>query len=200
MKDSLVLDSPNADFPLVDDTSKRTRKQKIWSLLEDPSSSYGARLFSVAMMLVIILSALTFCLESLPQYYHEDSIEFTVWDGFEMLFVAVFTIDYLLRLFSCPQKLVFIVQPLNVIDLLAILPFFVQKLFLSDQTVANSAVFRVVRLVRVFRIFKVSRHLSWIKIFGAAMRMSIQPLTMLLFVIICVSFKIVVEIYIVVDI
>uniref|UniRef100_A0A7S2S5R2 Ion transport domain-containing protein n=1 Tax=Mucochytrium quahogii TaxID=96639 RepID=A0A7S2S5R2_9STRA len=169
-----------------DEIVKLTLKQRMWAFLDDPSSSDGAQIFSLALMMVITFSVVVFCLESLPMFYLDAEDDNSIWAWIETICVIIFTVEYVLRLISCPNKLKFLKSVLNTIDLAAIVPFYLEKYF-----TVNSAVFRVVRLVRVFRVFKISRYLSWISIFMEAMIQSAQPLTMLLFVMMigCVFFS-----------
>ncbi|KAK3270769.1 hypothetical protein CYMTET_20846 [Cymbomonas tetramitiformis] len=67
---------------------------------------------------------------------------------------------------------------MNVIDILAITPFFVEAA-LAGLEIPGLAVFRVVRLVRVFRLFKVSR--GSIAVFSITLHRSAKPLYMLIF-------------------
>jgi hypothetical protein len=65
-----------------------------------------------------------------------------------------------LRLVSCPNKRAYISAPMNMIDLVAILPFYLELVLKAaaggeEAEVPGLAVFRVVRLVRVFRLLKV---------------------------------------------
>ena len=95
---------------------------------------------------------------------------------------AVFTLEFVLRLACCPSIRKFVTTPLNIIDFVAIMPFYVE-LLLGDSVSGSSAVVRIFRLIRIFRIFKVSRYLPWVKVFANAMLLSLNPLLMLVFVI-----------------
>ena len=70
---------------------------------------------------------------------------------------------------------------LNIIDLLAILPYFVILTINSGSDTTPLSVLRVVRLVRVFRVFKLSRHSSGLQILGHTLRASLSELGMLIF-------------------
>lgn len=164
--------------PTHADESATTWKQKIWSLVDEPGSSVYARFIAIFIMSLIGISCITFCLETLPQFHRRDEV---VWYSIEAVCIVFFTIEYVTRLLSCPSLWPFLKGTLNTIDLVAIVPFYVELMF-DEAGGSGSAVFRVVRLVRVFRVFKISRYVSWVKIFANAMYASAQPLGMLLFV------------------
>lgn len=178
---------------LVDDEVERQSiGKRIWLFLDDPSSSKPAQVFSLSMILLITFSVIVFCLESLPRFYVETlSSDTTIWDEIEFVCVVIFTSEYLLRLLTCPSKTAFLWDFLNFVDLIAIVPFYLERAASFFLISGDAAIFRVVRLVRVFRVFKISRYLSWIRIFLVAMQNSTQPLSMLLFVmmVVCVFFS-----------
>ena len=79
--------------------------------------------------------------------------------------IVWFTSELLLRFVSCPDHLSFFRNFLNIIDLFAIVPYFIALATAAASSgggnhhaTTSLAVLRVVRLVRVFRIFKLSRH------------------------------------------
>ena len=88
----------------------------------------------------------------------------------DALCIAVFSLEFLLRLFSCPVTIglrAFIKLKANWIDLVAIVPFYIDVIvMLSSPDGANGArwlaVLRVVRLTRVLRVIKFSQSLSGI--------------------------------------
>lgn len=69
-------------------------------------------------------------------------------------------------------------------DLLAILPFYVEVATLGSSGSSSAGIIRVLRLVRIFRVFKVARYLPWVRVFTRALALSVQPLLMLVFVIV----------------
>lgn len=70
---------------------------------------------------------------------------------FETASVAIFTLEYFLRIISL-NKIKDLFQPLLVIDLIAILPFYLSFLHL------NTIFLRALRLTRLFRLFKLNRY------------------------------------------
>lgn len=73
---------------------------------------------NTATLLVIVFSTACFVLET--EFKDPSLIE--MWFGFESFAVSIFTIEYAVRLMACPRKYSFVLQPLNVVDLIAIVP------------------------------------------------------------------------------
>lgn len=197
---------------------KNDFQRRLWLLIEFPESSLIARIFAIASVLVIVVSIVTFCLETLPEFKryrlvndttqvifvsgtnataYETAIEEDDVPNFadpffviETLCIVWFTTELLLRFASCPSKCEFARDMMNIIDLLAILPYFITLgTVLLDDTggkggssqAASLAILRVIRLVRVFRIFKLSRHSQGLQILGQTLKASMRELGLLIF-------------------
>ena len=164
-------------------------QRRVWLLFEHPDSSVYARILAFFSLTVIMVSIVTFCLESLPEFSCQEDKCSTKkeepWFSIEIVCIAWFTIEYLARLLSAPEKIKFIRSFLNIIDLVAILPYYI-TLPLDNSTGGSFAVLRVIRLVRVFRIFKLSRHSKGLQILGQTLRASMRELGMLIFFMIIV--------------
>ena len=93
--------------------------------------------------------------------------------------VAWFTLEFLARFLSCPNKLEFLKSCMNLIDLLAIFPYYITLAFNEQGLGLNNI--RIIRLVRVLRIFKLSRHSRGLQILGLTLKASIQELGLLIF-------------------
>ena len=63
-----------------------------------------------------------------------------------------FTIEFLIRFFACPDHCKFIKSFMNIIDLLAILPYYLSPLL--DQLQSVKTVGQVLRILRIMRVFK----------------------------------------------
>jgi hypothetical protein len=163
---------------------------RIWQLFEHPDSSMFARVLAFLSLAVIIVSIVTFCLESMPQFSCQaqgnsdddacSNKKEEPWFSIEIVCIVWFTVEFLARLLSSPQKIKFIKSFLNIIDLIAILPYYI-TLPLDNASGSSFAVLRVIRLVRVFRIFKLSRHSKGLQILGQTLRASMRELGMLIF-------------------
>ena len=107
----------------------------------------------------------------------------TVWNAIETVCIIAFSIEYVLRLFGSPDRVRFVKGALNIVDLIAILPFYIELAVSATEEggVAGLAVFRVIRLARVFRLFKLGRYSDGLKTFANTMAKSTRPLAMLVF-------------------
>ena len=184
----------------------------LWLLFEYPESSLAARMVAVVSVLVVILSIVTFCIETIPGLKRHGSINVTSdANGTEIEFDSIptfnepffiietvcivwFSVELLVRFISCPDHVTFFRNIMNMIDLFAVFPYFLTlgTLILRDRTTTNNqamslAILRIVRLVRVFRIFKLSRHSKGLQILGMTIRASLRELGLLaFFLVICV--------------
>lgn len=136
-------------------------KEKIFRVVE--KGSHGQRLnkiFDYFIMTLILLSVISIIIESVPEINTEYN---RLIRGFNVFTIVVFTIEYLLRLYvsdlTHPSKnriksaLRFMFSAYGLIDLLAILPFYLPMLIKMDLRFL-----RVLRLTRFLRILKVNRY------------------------------------------
>ncbi|OZC11969.1 K+ channel tetramerization domain protein, partial [Onchocerca flexuosa] len=164
---------------------KNVLLRKLWELVEYPDSSLFARIFALLSIFVISISIISFCLETLPSMKVNPG-DVRDWSNpffhIELFCIIWFTTELLLRFISCPNKLSFLRSALNIIDFIAIAPFFGNLLWMdSAKSSMSFAILRVLRLVRVFRIFKLSRHSVGLQILGKTFRASIQEFCLLIF-------------------
>jgi len=142
------------------------------------------------------------CLKA--EHCEPDSI--TAFKVIEEICVALFLVEYVTRVFTVhavPHEqaglkadrggvlntLLYMLQPLNIIDFVAIVPYYVQKVIGSSG--GGLAVLRVLRLIRVFRIFKMGKYSSGAFMVVRAVSTSIPALSMLFFLtsLACVLFS-----------
>jgi len=103
----------------------------------------------------------------------------------ETICVAWFTVEFILRLVSCPSKRHFCLGIMNIFDIVAILPFFIilviQQTEGNCETAKKSGSFVFIRVLRVFRIFKLSKHSQGLRILGLTIKTSLHELGMFFF-------------------
>jgi len=165
----------------------KTLMEKIYAFFSDPSSSIGAFIWTVIVIATVIESTITFIVWTDPQYYSSDNN--VVFNGLEIYAVVIFTFDYFIRLFSAPDKKEFLMDFLNLIDFLSILPFYIERILIAvygDLNISSLAAIRIVRLFRVVRILKISKYTHSAGLLTKTMKNSREAFLMLLFSIILV--------------
>ena len=183
-EEALGLSEPNCGEERVEEEELPRNKalRKIWILFEHPTSSILARILAIISVVVILLSILVFCLETIPQLdpstEHGAHMQQT-WVIMNCICNAWFTFEYFVRLLSAPNKFKFIRSTLNIVDLLSILPFYITISLGAGDGGNSIEVLRVIRVIRVIRIFKLTRHSRGLHILGNTIHASSHELAML---------------------
>ncbi|KAG2467963.1 potassium voltage-gated channel subfamily F member 1 [Polypterus senegalus] len=185
-KVQLILDDLGGD-PTADRWQKC--QKYIWKLMEKPDSSLPARVIAVLSFLFILISSVVMCVGTIPDLQIEDDegnrVEHPTLDAIETTCIGWFTVEYILRLISSPNKLQFAMAFMNVIDVLAILPFYVSLTLtilgntMMELTTVQQAV-QALRIMRIARIFKLARHSSGLQTLTYALKRSFKELGLLL--------------------
>lgn len=166
-------------------------KRKLWLLFEYPRSSTTARVLALWSIFVIAFSTVVFCIETLPELQitplnttdasrrtpvgEGEALDY--WFVMEGIFVAWFTLEYAVRLYSAPSVWNFVKSTMGILDILAIFPFYL-TLAVRESTnqVRSFAVIRAIRLFRVLRVFKLSRYSDAIKLLVNTVYCSLEQL------------------------
>jgi voltage-gated potassium channel len=168
---------------------------KAWrSLLHEiifEAETPAGKAFDVVLIWSIILSVTAVVLESV------NSIRLaygSILHAIEWFFTILFTVEYLLRLFSVRRALSYARSFYGVVDLLAVLPTYVSLLVSGGQYLLT---IRILRLLRIFRVFKLTTYLSEANVITGALRASRQKITVFLFAVLTVVVTIGALIYVV---
>jgi voltage-gated potassium channel len=167
-------------------TETRGLKAILHRYLEETPTSAGPRVVQLFIMLVILLSVTaivvgTINVEGNGKQVLVDGMPLTLEERYGGLFgalewfcVAVFSIEYLLRLwsvtvdprFSQPVlgRIRFALTPMAIVDLLSILPFYLEVAGLVQAS--GFLAIRAMRLVRVFRVFKLGHYSVAVRTMG----------------------------------
>ncbi|KAM6910546.1 potassium voltage-gated channel subfamily V member 1 [Xenentodon cancila] len=159
-------------------------RQHLWDFLEKPESSRAARTFGSLSVLFVVLSVINMVLMSLDL---EDFGKGTLvlFDALEYVCVMWFTGELALRFLCVRDKCRFSRSIPNVIDLLAILPFYVtlavESLHGGSTELENMGrVVQVLRLLRTLRMLKLGRHSTGLKSLGMTIAQCYEEVGLLL--------------------
>jgi voltage-gated potassium channel Kch len=137
----------------------RSFRQKIHALVYP--SEFGGKLhllFDNFIMVCVLISVSAVILESVQSISHVMHLEFIVLD---IVMVAIFSLEYCTRLYCCVEqpgfqkafsgRLRHAKSPALLVDLLAILPFFLEAFFNNLFDLRFLRVFRLMRLLKLTR-------------------------------------------------
>ncbi len=137
-----------------------TLRQRVHDILEFGSEQDRvARGVNIALITLILLNVVAFTAETIPEVEQRYGASFEL---FNVVSVAIFTVEYVLRLWSCVEvpllhalpawraRAKFAARPLLIIDLLVILPFYLSFVLGIDL--------RILRVLRLFRFLKLARY------------------------------------------
>lgn len=134
-------------------------RQRLWEVMEKPDSSPVAKTFGTLSMFFVVVSIINMALISLDF----GTLGPPFLDALEYVCIVWFTAELALRFVCVKDKCKFSRSVVNIIDLLAILPFYVtlvvESLHGGSTELENvGRVVQVLRLMRSLRMLKLGRH------------------------------------------
>eukprot|EP00736_Rhodelphis_marinus_P014367 Rmarinus@m.24575 len=177
---------PVADFSVFATDAypahRRKIRKQLYLLFEDPSSSFAAYCVSWLSFTAILVAVVVFCLGTVRDKSDDlDPTHRDTMENVEVLCVIWFTIEFICRWYAAPDVRRYIFHPLNIIDLVAILPFYIELILASTSDVSRLGALRAVRLVRVLRVLKLSRHSIGLFVMLETIKQSVEELALLSF-------------------
>jgi voltage-gated potassium channel len=144
-----------------------TFRRRLYLILEPTEKgSIIERVLEMMLIVLIILNIVVIVISSIKNIYNEYKTEFYY---FEIFSVVLFTIEYLARLYSIVEspkfkapitgRLKYLTTPMAIVDLMAILPFYLTFLPIDLRFL------RIFRLMGLFRMFKVARYMHALTMF-----------------------------------
>ena len=184
-------DDGGKDYDDEEELPKNRTLRAIWLAFESPNSSFCAKGLAIFSLVIILLSIVVFCVETMPGL--NDSPRTNAYEtkptepgkNKHVFFVlnaicsSWFTFEYVIRFIASPNKIRFLKAILNILDLLSILPFYV-SLIVPEESADSIDILRVMRVIRVCRIFKLTRHSKGLHVLGKTLYASVNELIMLM--------------------
>lgn len=163
-------------------------RRKIFALFSEETRDKGfPKYFNYFIMTLILVNVVTMILETVKVIYEPYH---TYFHAFELFVIAVFTCEYIMRIitadlaFPCGNRLKSILKYMfsfyGLIDLLAILPFYM------PFTKLDLRIVRTLRLLRFLRLFKITRYNNSMELIKSVMSEKRSELGVTCFVIIIV--------------
>ncbi|MDH7592935.1 MAG: ion transporter [Methanomicrobiales archaeon] len=164
-------------------------RKNVHRIVEAARNGDGAsRRFDLFMLALISANVLVVILETV-KFIEANYFFYLHW--FDVISVGIFTVEYILRLWSCTVeeryrnpvlgRLRFALTPLAIIDLLAILPFYLPMIIPLDLRFV-----RIVRLFRITRVLKFGRYSESIQTFERVFEKKWEELLMAFFVVLVI--------------
>ncbi|CAF2244643.1 unnamed protein product [Rotaria magnacalcarata] len=162
-------------------------RESMWRAFENPNTSTMASVFYYVTGFFIAVSVIANVLDTVacgpdPEtgYPRSCGERFTrQFFCLDTACVMIFTVEYFLRLYAAPDRLKFVRSVMSVIDVVAIMPYYI-SLFMPHKGEVSGA-FVTLRVFRVFRIFKFSRHSQGLRVLGYTLKSCASELGFLLF-------------------
>ena len=158
---------------------KRRVQKFIWSLFEASDGTVFPKAIAFVNVIMVLLAIINFCVQTVPEFQPRDLvINGTVVDNLgvrgernsgnpffviETICTTWFTVDLVVRFIVSPVKKAFCLHLMNVIDVLSILPYFVDlTLSITDgenfsgtpTKILFLTTLRILRVIKIFRVFK----------------------------------------------
>ena len=139
-------------------------RKKIWAAFENPHASTPALVFYYVTGFFIAVSVFANIVETVPCGVPAGLVEaLSCGERYQLVFfcldtacVMIFTFEYIMRLYAAPNRCKFMRSVMSIIDVVAILPYYIGLIITDNEDVSGA--FVTLRVFRVFRIFKFSRH------------------------------------------
>ncbi|XP_039211964.1 potassium voltage-gated channel subfamily G member 4 [Crotalus tigris] len=157
-------------------------------MVENPQSGLPGKIFACLSVLFVATTAISLCISTMPDLREEEdrgecSQKCYYIFIIETICVAWFSLEFCLRFIQAKSKCQFFKGPLNVIDFLAISPYYVSLIMLDDEVSENDhrpsgssylekvgLVLRVLRALRILYVMRLARHSLGLQTLGLTMQ------------------------------
>ncbi|KAJ8335523.1 hypothetical protein SKAU_G00388650 [Synaphobranchus kaupii] len=160
-----------------------------------------AQVFACLSVIMVVVTVVSLCISTMPDLREEEDRGECSQKCYHMFIVetvcvAWFSLEFLLRFLQARSKLAFARGPLNIIDAMAILPYYV-SLLMEDEDEGSSSqherpgggkgyldklglVLRIMRALRILYVMRLARHSLGLQTLGLTVRRSMREFGLLL--------------------
>ena len=137
----------------------------------------AGKAYDIGLILVVTLSVMVVMLDSVSgiRASHEGVLSALEWG-----FTALFTIEYLVRLWCAKRPVRYALSFFGIVDFLGVIPTYLSLLVPGSQYLAA---IRFLRVLRTFRVLKLSSYEDETRLFITALKQSRRRLIVFLFVV-----------------
>ncbi|XP_007564748.1 potassium voltage-gated channel subfamily G member 2 [Poecilia formosa] len=171
--------------------------RRLRDMVENPHSGLPGKIFACLSVLFVAITAVTLCVSTMPDLREEEErgeCSQRCYNIFvlETVCVAWFSLEFLLRFIQTQSKCTFLRTPLNVIDVVAILPYYITLIVDSLSVGGKPAgsgnnylekvglVLRVLRALRIFYVMRLARHSLGLQTLGLTVKRCTREFGLLL--------------------
>ena len=145
-------------------------RNRIHIIIEGTDTRLG-KLFDIVLLITILASVAVVMLDSVLYMRLQYG---TLFRYAEWFFTILFTIEYILRWFSAPNRFRYAFSFFGIVDLLSVLPSYLSLVFGGVQYLL---VIRILRILRLFRVLKLNTYMQQAGFLASALKTSQQKIT-----------------------
>uniref|UniRef100_A0A1A7WM46 Potassium voltage-gated channel, subfamily G, member 3 n=1 Tax=Iconisemion striatum TaxID=60296 RepID=A0A1A7WM46_9TELE len=190
----IIGDEPQSPDETIQQTGRAKWLEKVRRTFEEPNSSLAAQILASVSVIFVIISMVMLCASTLPDW--DTAKRKTVEEHriVEAVCIGWFTAECIVRFLVARDKWDFIRHPLNIIDVIAITPYYVTMAMAGAGMPGAGlgvvgVILRVLRMMRVFWLMKLARHFLGLQTLGLTLRRCYREMVMLM-VFVCVAMAI----------
>ncbi|XP_028673022.1 potassium voltage-gated channel subfamily G member 2 isoform X1 [Erpetoichthys calabaricus] len=190
-----VVEEPPVAFQ--DEVHMSGCRRRLRDMVENPHSGIPGKIFACLSIIFVAITAVTLCISTMPDLREEEekgecSQRCHNIFVLETVCVGWFSLEFFLRFIQTQSKCVFLRTPLNIIDIMAILPYYitliVDSLSIRKKTVGSGnnylekvgLVLRVLRALRILYVMRLARHSLGLQTLGLTVRRCTREFGLLL--------------------
>ncbi|KAG8131720.1 hypothetical protein E2320_009627 [Naja naja] len=192
------VDCENPSEATATETKASLCMKKLQDMVEKPQSGIPGKVFACLSVLFVTVTAVNLSISTMPGLREEEErgeCSQMCYNIFivESVCVGWFSLEFILRFIQAPSKFMFLRHPLTLIDIVAILPYYITLLLDSASVSSNKKpssgniyldkvglVLRILRALRILYVMRLARHSLGLQTLGLTARRCTREFGLLL--------------------